>query len=283
MKKFIKTTALFASAVIIVTLAACSSSPEGTSEEPVNADCVPVHDGLTTMKDGVLDVSVYVSPPYSTEEAGEFGGIDVAIITELAEMECLDLQLSPVAGSALVAGIQAGRVDLGLGGVKYTPERAETLALSIPMYQDGVAFLSTEQLDGTLAGLGDGNVGIIQGYFFTDDLVSALGADRVSIYQDAASMLADVKNKRIVAGTLDAATAAYHAANNPEFKSAPIVPTTDVPASMQKNKVVLAGYPGQPELMAALNENIKAMIADGRIGDILKANNLDPADAGGTV
>lgn len=276
MKNFSKTAPLLALLFLMATAFAAYGADVAPGNSPTDGTCTPVHPDITTITDGVLDVHVYVSPTYTTRSPDGFGGIDVAIVRELAAMECLDLKMKSVSGAGLIAGIQAGRADLAIGGIKYTPQRAQVLALSIPMYRDGVSFISIKELDGSIAALNGKNVGIIQGYFFTGDLTSALGEDRITIYQDASSMIFDIRAGRIIAGVLDTATTTYFASKNSRLNGVPITPTARIPASLQKNLVVLAGYPEQPELIDALNEDIKAMIDSGRIADILADHGLNP-------
>lgn len=277
-----KISVLVPALALLVGLTGCAAGQaSGPSSAPAT-DCTPAHPGLETINKGVLDVSVYVSPPYSTKSAEVFGGIDVAIIKKLAEMECLTLKDESVAGAGLIAGIQAKRADLAIGGVKYTAQRAETLALSTAMYQDGVAFIAKNPVDGTLAALQGKTVGVLQGYFFVGDLTKALGADNVKVYQDVDSMLADIKNGRLDVGTLDNATATYFAKQNPSLTSVPVQSTPDLPASQKKNTVVLAINKDLTSLNEALSADIETLVKDGFIAGVLKDNGMDPELAGGT-
>lgn len=280
--KFIrKASALVPAVLLIAGLTGCGGGADAGAVA-TTAGCTPAHPGVQTITPGVLDVSVYVSPPYSTQSGKDFGGIDPAIVKKLAEMECLTLKEQAVAGAGLIAGIQAKRADLAIGGVKYTAQRAETLALSSAMYQDGVAFIAKNAVDGSLAGLSGKTVGVLQGYFFVGDLTKALGADHVKIYQDVDSMLADIRNGRLDVGTLDNATATYFAKANPGLASTPVQSTAALPASEQKNTVVLAINKDLTSLNEALSADIATLIKEGYIAGVLKDNGMDPALAGGT-
>ncbi|MET1155851.1 transporter substrate-binding domain-containing protein [Arthrobacter sp.] len=276
-----KLSALLPAVILVAGLTGCGGAPDAGATATIPG-CTPAHPGVQTITPGVLDVSVYVSPPYSTQNGTAFGGIDGAIIKKLAGMECLTLKEEAVAGAGLIAGIQAKRADLAIGGVKYTAQRAQTLALSSAMYQDGVAFIAKNAVDGSLAELSGKSVGVLQGYFFVGDLTKALGADHVRIYQDVDSMLSDIRNGRLDVGTLDNATATYFAKANPGLTATPVQATSALPASEQKNTVVLAINKDLTNLHEALSADIATLIKGGYIARVLKDNGMDPALAGGT-
>jgi polar amino acid transport system substrate-binding protein len=212
-------TASALSLVLAVALTACGGSDGGSSSAP-SADCKPAHPDLTTIADGKLTVSTYVSPPYTVlAKAGEeVSGIDGAIIRAIAAKECLSVEAKPVTGAAFIESITSKRGDLAIGGVYRTPEREKTLSVSTTMYRDGMAFVSKDGIS-TIAELTDKKVGVIQGYLWTKDMQKVLGNDHVTLYQDADSMLADLDAGRIDAATLTTAEGSFRAEQSGGLKS----------------------------------------------------------------
>lgn len=275
--------ALLAGAAFAVTLAACSSGGSGgatPAAQSPNSSCKPAHPNVPTLSKGTLQVSVYVSPPYSTQpQGGSVGGVDGTIVTKLAQMECLTLDAKPQSGAAIIAGIQAKRADLGIGGIYYTADRAKTLNLSTPMYHDGMALLSRSPVSGTLDGLKGKTVGVIQGYLWNDDLQKALGSN-VKVYQSSDGMITDLLNGRLDVGVFTSAEAGYRAKQEPSLKVTEMQPTSQVAASQNANNVVLAITKSETQLTAALNADIKTLLRNGSVKSALTSNGMSADLAG---
>lgn len=257
----------------------CGSSDEpGASAPP--ADCKPAHPGVPTLSKGELNVLVYVTPPYTVKDGDTYGGVEGSIVAKIAELECLELKAESVSAAAGLASIEAGRADIVIGGIYYTEERAQTLGLSAPMYRDGMALLSKDGLDGTLDGLRGKTVGVIQGYLWNEDFQKALGADKVKLYQDSASLLTDVKNGRVDAAVLTSAEAGYRAAQDSGLTVTAFQATPDIAASTSQNEVVMALPKDKTELIGVVDDDIDTLVGDGTVATALKDNGMDPALAG---
>ncbi|WP_436702284.1 substrate-binding periplasmic protein [Nocardioides sp. BYT-33-1] len=256
----------------------------GTSDEPgasaPPADCTPAHPGVETLSEGELNVLVYVTPPYTVKDGDGYGGVEGSIVAKIAELECLELKAEAVSAAAGLASIEAGRADIVIGGIYYTEERAQTLGLSAPMYRDGMALLSKDDLDGTLDGLRGKTVGVIQGYLWNEDLQQALGDDNVKLYQDSASLLTDVKNGRVDAAVLTSAEAGFRAEQDSGLTVTSFQATPDIPASMSQNEVVMALPKDKTDLIGVVDDDIETLIGDGSVATALKDNGMDPGLAG---
>ena len=290
------TTVAAAGMLLAVTLTACSSSsstapaattPSGSgsssSSSSGTSTCTAAHPNVQTLAKGKLQVSAYVSPPYTAQNGSSIDGVDGTIIKKIAQMECLTLDINSVSGAAQIAGIQAKRVDLGVGGIYYTAARAKILSLSIPMYQDGMALLSKSKVAGTISDLKGKTVGVIQGYLWNADLQKALGVANVKVYQSSDGMIADLKNGRLAVAVLTSAEAGYRAKQTSGLLVTPMQSTPEVAASQSKGKVILAIAKDETALTAALNADIKTLLSDGTIKSALTANGMDPSLAGGTL
>lgn len=260
---------------LLGSLTACGGTDPATPS--VAEDCTPAHDGLETIESGIVTVATYVSPPYSVlDRAGsDVGGVDGELIRRIAELECLEVQANPVAGAALIETISSGRADVGIGGIYFTQERADTLSLSDTLYRDGMALLSTDG-DATLADLDGKQVGVIQGYLWNEDLQNALGTENVTTYQDADTMLADLSAGRLQAGVLTSAEAAFRAEQSgDEFQVEQFEATDEVAASTAPGEVVLASPQDATALTEAFDADIQQLIEDGTVADILTENGID--------
>lgn len=254
--------------------------PPSSASASGSSSCTPAHTGFETLKPGTLQVLVYVSPPYTTKNDDSFGGVDSEIVKKLAAMECLKVQMKPVAPAALIASVKSARADVAIGGIYYTKKRAKTLSLSAPMYRDGMALLSTSELSGNLSDLKDKSVGVIQGYLWDEDIKNALGEDHVKTYQASAGMITDIRNGRLDVAVLTSAEAGYRASKHSELKVTQLNQTPKVEASKAQNNVVLATPKKEHSLTSVLSEDIKKLVKEGTVASVLKANGMDPSLAG---
>ena len=261
-------------------LSSCGSSDDGAGSTSPPAGCTPAHPDVQTLTKGELNVLVYVTPPYTVKEGSTFGGVEGAIVKEIAKLECLELKEKSVAAAAGLASIEAGRADIVVGGIYFTEDRAKVLGLSAPMYRDGMALLSTESLDGTLDALRGKTVGVIQGYLWNEDFQKALGSGNVKLYQDSASLLTDVKNGRIDAAVLTSAEAGYRAAQDSSLKTIGFEPAPEIAASASQNDVVMALPKDKTELISVVDDDIKTLIGNGTVAAALEDNGMDPSLAG---
>jgi polar amino acid transport system substrate-binding protein len=267
---------------LVAGLSACGGGDDGAGNS-VAADCTPAHD-FATVEDGVLTVSTYVSPPYTVlDRAGsDVAGVDGEIVQRIAEMECLTVQANPVTGAALIESITSGRADVAIGGVYRTPEREDTLSISDTMYRDGMALLSTSGASSVDDLVGQ-KVGVIQGYLWNEDLQNVLGADNVTVYQDADGMLADLESGRVDATVLTTAEAAFRAEQSgADLKVAEMKIDDRVASSTAPGEVVLAMQDGADQMATAFSEDIQSLLDDGTIAEILSGNGIDSSLAGGT-
>ena len=78
--------------------------------------------------------------PFSIKTAsGGYEGLDVDMAESLAKALGVKLELVPTAWPSLMADLQAGRYDIGMGGISVTLERAKTALFSAPVMRTGKA------------------------------------------------------------------------------------------------------------------------------------------------
>jgi len=266
---------------LIGSLAACGGGSTNTLKD---SNCKAKHANVKTLKPGTLAVSVFVSPPYTVKTGDTFGGVDGQIISKIAAMECLALDAKPVAGAGLIASVLSEKADSAMGGIYYTKDRAQTLNLTDSVYQDGMALLSKSGAK-SLDDLVGKKVGVVQGYLWNDDLQKALGKDNVKLYQATDGMLTDLSNGRLQVAVLTNAEAGFRAKQTPAaaLKVETIAATPKVQSSKSKSNVVFPLTKDNASLTTALNEDIKALLADGTIAKILTDNGMSAGLAGGSI
>ena len=78
--------------------------------------------------------------PFSIRDgAGKFTGLDVDMAEGLAKSMGVKLDIVPTAWPTLMADLQAGKYDIGMGGISVTLERAKTAMFSAPVMRTGKA------------------------------------------------------------------------------------------------------------------------------------------------
>lgn len=75
--------------------------------------------------------------PFSGLKDGQYAGLDVDLARSLAGALGLKLVIVPTSWPTLSADLQAGRFDVGMGGISVTPAREAIGFFSVPMMSDG--------------------------------------------------------------------------------------------------------------------------------------------------
>lgn len=255
-------------AVAASTLAAC-----GSGDSDVAADCEPAHN-FSTVDEGKLTVSTFEIPPYVETKGETLGGSDGDILTEIAKMECLTVEVKTAAVAAIVPSVQSGRADVAAGNFYRTVDRAEVVAMSDPLYLDQMGLVSESGI-ASIEELEGKTVGAISGYLWVDDLKAFLGDD-LKLYSSALNMYQDIREGRIDVAT-DSYPAAAHAAKGFEVKIAE--PFDQVAASVEPGQSGFPLPPDNEEMIKAFNADIAELHKSGKIAEILKANGLEASAA----
>ncbi|MBV8914961.1 MAG: transporter substrate-binding domain-containing protein [Acetobacteraceae bacterium] len=78
--------------------------------------------------------------PFSTKDAaGKFTGLDVDMAESLARAMGVKLEIVPTAWPNLMSDLQAGKYDVGMGGISVTLDRAKTAMFSASVMRTGKA------------------------------------------------------------------------------------------------------------------------------------------------
>lgn len=256
MKKII---AMVLAAMMVLSLAACSTS------EPAATEAAAAEATVKTVQAGKLIMATNAAfPPYEyvDEDGKTIIGIDAEIAGMVASELGLELQIEDMEFASILTAVQTGKVDIGLAGMTVTEERLQNVNFS-STYAKGVQSVivpegsdikTIDDLSGKMIGVQESTTGHI---YCEDDF----GADHVTAFNNGANAV-----QALLAGKVDCVVID----NNPakEFVKANeglvILDTAyaeeDYAAAISKDN---------EELLKAFNEVLDKKIADGTIQGIL--------------
>lgn len=133
-------------------LGGCSSSTsESASTASASSDEATTTDLLETIKEkGVLTVATegdWAPYTYHDQETNELVGFDVELGKMIADKLGVTVEYKETDWDSILAGVQTGVFDLGINGVTYTDERAESFNFSEPYLYDQTVLIVLEDND----------------------------------------------------------------------------------------------------------------------------------------
>lgn len=223
--------AMLLAATMLLALSACGGKSESTQTpaEPVQTESAPAEAApaaaepaaeaaqLNTVNAGKLTMSTNAEfPPYeSTDDAGQFIGIDVEIAQAIADKLGLELQIDDMDFDAALLAAQNGKSDIVMAGVTVNEERLAVMNFS-DSYSTGVqSVIVKEGSEVTLDNLGDHMIGTQRGttgnIYCSDDY----GDEHVVAYDNGITAVQALVNGQVDAVVIDDAPArSLVAANN---------------------------------------------------------------------
>lgn len=242
-------------------------------------DCTPAHE-FTTVEAGKLTVAIYEYPPFSSVSAdGQIGGVDSDIAKAIAEANCLEIVPVSVDPAATIQYVISGKADIAVGDWYRTEERSKVLGLSYPIYLDQMGIYSKDGVSKVEDLIGK-KVGSVSGFLWVTELQALLGDD-LQLYPNPVALAQDLAAGRVEIGVDSYGTGAY-AQKNGGYAGIQIKvaePDDRVQASIQAAQSALLYAKDNTAFGAALDAGIQELHASGKMGEILKANGLDPSGA----
>jgi ABC-type amino acid transport substrate-binding protein len=273
-RRSVRVLTLGAVAASLLSLAACGSdskdSAEGTSAGA----------GLGLNKSGTVSVG-YMNGlmPYIGEKSGELTGVDGDLFKKA--IEPLDLSISPQGSefSAMIAAVQSGRLDIGIGGIAWTEEREKAGIFSDPVYYSPLVLLTRPGVDvSTVDDLDGLDIGAVTATLNLEAAQAVPGA-KAHTYPDWNKTLADLKAGRIDAASIDPLVVVYAQQNDPDLKDYGVdvieQPTEEQLAANPKlsafNQYQVVWYCSKKakKLCGTLSDQIDEMYANGSSQSIL--------------
>ena len=229
-----KLSAMLMAGAMMMSLAACGSSASSASSEAVSSEAASSEVAssaasseaasaaeLTTVTPGKLTMSTNAAfPPYeSTDDNGNFVGIDIDVAPAIAEQLGLELQVDDMDFDAALLAAQNGKSDLVMAGVTVTEDRQLVMDFS-DSYATGIqSIIVKEDSDvATPDDLADKMIGTQRGttgYIYCSD---DFGDEHVTPYDDGLTAVQALVNGQVDAVVIDNAPAKEFVAANPGLK-----------------------------------------------------------------
>ena len=243
MKKLI---ALILSALLLLSMAACSGGSDGM-----------------TIEKGKLIMSTNAElPPYEmTTDDGGFAGIDIEIAQAIAKKLGLELVIDDMDFNAALLAVQQGKSDMVMAGVTVDPDRQKVMDFS-NSYATGVqVIIVKEDSNVTADTLGDFMIGTQKGT--TSDIYCSddFGAEHVTTYDSSITAV-----QALINGQVDCVVVDYAPAQ--ELEKA--IPGLRILETEYITENYAIGFnKGNTQLQEAVNKALAELTADGTIQKII--------------
>jgi polar amino acid transport system substrate-binding protein len=261
-----------------IALAGCASS----AASPIDDGCEPAHEGLTTYADGTLTVGVPENLPYTQTQGSDAAGLEIDLIKQIAEAECLNVAFVPITYANGIPMIsEQKKADLITGGWYVTEARAEQVGFTTPTFYDSMGIISADGLT-TVAQLEEaGDVGSVAGFSWEADMSAVLG-DRLKTYPGTVETKQDLVSGRIQAA-LDGYAVATVAYEGTDFVVEPAEVDDRVAITTSMPIIAFPIAKENTDLADAISAHIDAFRKDGTLEGVLAdydlpASLLVPAD-----
>ena len=235
--------------------------------------CTPA--SVTTVEAGKLHMATNAAfPPYEMlADDGTFEGIDIEIASEIAKKLGLELVVDDQDFTAAITAAGNGQSDIVMAGLTVSEERKETLDFT-DTYATGIqVVIVKEGSDVTMDNLGEKMIGTQKGttgYQYASDTPEngGYGEDHVIGYDNGAIAVEALKGGQIDCVIIDNEPAkAYVAANEG---------LTLLEGNWVVEDYAIGIKKGNTQLLNAINDALKELIADGTVQDIV--NKYIPAE-----
>ena len=227
-----KLSAMLMVGAMMMSLAACGSSASSASSEAVSSEAASSEVAsasseaasaaeLTTVTPGKLTMSTNAAfPPYeSTDDNGNFVGIDIDVAAAIAEKLGLELQVDDMDFDAALLAAQNGKSDMVMAGVTVTEDRQLVMDFS-DSYATGIQSIIVKE-DSDIASpddLADKMIGTQRGttgYIYCSD---DFGDEHVTPYDNGLTAVQALVNGQVDAVVIDNAPAKEFVEANPGLK-----------------------------------------------------------------
>ncbi len=279
MKKFAKLLSLaLALCLCLALFAGCGSAPAGDDAAPPDdtaaTDTAPDAQGEgdaapTETGDTLIMATNAEFPPYEFYENGEVVGIDAEIAAAIAEKLGMELVISDMDFSAIIAAVQSGKADMGMAGMTVTEDRLQSVDFSTS-YATGIQSIIVPEgspitsVDDLFAEGANYTVGVQQDttgdIYATGDIADA-GLGTVERYNKGADAVQALKAGKVDCVIIDNQPAKAYVEANDGLK------ILDTAYAEEDYAICFAKE--NTELSAAVDAALQELIADGTVQSIL--------------
>lgn len=279
-----KALAILAFGALVAGLGGCGG---GDADEASGGSTAASDEALDTIQPGVLQVAVYDGPPYIGATGGKLTGLDGRLLTLAAQRLGLTIKVNVMDFPGLLSAVQTRRVDIGVGNIGWSAERAKQGRFTDPPFYSPVAMALRPGVQAkTVHDLAGKRVGTLTGGFYTKGL-RELKDVTVRTYQSLPAEINDLEAGRIDVVFYDGLGLAALKKQRPEltFSIAYITPPTDAEVKEHPGYSVFRPYMSgwylaseSPKLEKALNEQIRAMYKSGELAKVITEAGADPKE-----
>ena len=246
-----KLTAILLSALLLLSMAACSGGSKGM-----------------TIEEGKLIMSTNAEfPPYEmTTDDGGYAGIDIEIAQAIAKKLGLELVIDDMDFDGALMAVQKGKSDMVMAGVTVNEKRLKVMDFS-NSYATGVqVVIVKEGSDVTMDNLGDKMIGTQRGttgYIYASDTPEngGYGEEHVVAYDSGITAVQALMNGQVDAVIIDNAPAQEFVKANPGL--------TILEGEWTMEDYAIGFAKGNTELVEAVNKALSELIADGTVQKII--------------
>jgi len=239
-----------------------------------------------TIRPGVLSVAIEPYAPYTSMKGNGMVGLDADVLNAVAKKLHLSVSVKVTDFAGMLAGVQARRYDITLGGVAWTADRQRAGLFTDPPYYSPPAMAvrsgKTYRTVDDLRGL---RLGTVQGYVWVKSIQQVPGA-KLHVYPNVNGVLDDLKAGRIDVGFLDPLIILAAQRSRPDLKIRTEYLTPPTAAQVAAHPAYsyfqpyMTGFylPKQESRLArAISARIRAMYADGEMTVLVRKYGADPA------
>ncbi|MGV9797783.1 substrate-binding periplasmic protein [Mycobacterium sp. NPDC003449] len=230
------------------------------------------------MRPGALTVATFNFPPFLVVEGTSVSGIEGDILRSIAEMECLTMTSQPLDTASVIPATQNGRTDMSAGDWYCTTARAQVLSLAGPVFSDQIVIVSDDGAT-TFDELQGRSIGTVDGYMWNEELQKIFGPS-LRVYPNPTAVYNDLEAGRLDSAIDSIGTASFaKKQKSADWAIERPAPDPRVASSTVPGQVCFPMSVNNPDLFAAVSEDIVTLRNNGTIGRILKDNGLDPSAA----
>lgn len=222
--------------------------------------CGKQESGLAAIqKKGVLTVATSPDfPPFETLENGEVVGIEVDILTKVAESLGVTLQIEQMDFESVIPGVQAGKFDVGMSGITVTEKRKENVDFSTPYFLAAQTIVVPADSEISSKTDLDGKKISVQTGTTAEDYCMENGYE-VMAYTSNNDAAAALTGGKVDAWVVD---------NEVAVAMADSLGLVMLDEAMTTEPYAFAFAKGSDELVTAVDAALNAMLADGTIAEI---------------
>jgi ABC-type amino acid transport substrate-binding protein len=242
-------------------------------------------EALETLKPGVLQVAIEPYMPYTALKDGKLVGLDSDILAAIADKLGLKIEVNVTDFPGMLAGVQAQRADITIGGIAWSDARQKVGLFTDPPYYSppAMAVHGSENYP-DVASLEGKALGTVTGYVWAKSIAEVPKASPHT-YPAADSVFEDLSSGRLDVGFLDPLLIIYQRQQRPDmkFKVEYLDPPTAEQVAAHPNYKYFQPYmtgfylPKQaPKLTQAVSDQIDAMYKDGSLAALVTKWGGDP-------